>query len=166
MRRFAAVGVLNTAVDYGIFITLTKLLRLPLGWVWIAKLVSGSVAIALSFYLNRRWVFRSVGGGHTQAVRFLATTLVGVIGIQTSFTQLFASRYTSPGRSLFDVLKDLGLHGDLPSVVTEPLAIKTAAFVIATAASMTFNFVLYRYWVFSSSGSSRVAIDGKVLPKD
>lgn len=86
VRRFATVGLVNTIVDYGIFITLTKLLRLPLGWVWIAKLVSGTVAITVSFYLNRRWVFRSVGGGNAQAMRFLAVTLVGVIGIQTSLT--------------------------------------------------------------------------------
>jgi putative flippase GtrA len=153
VRRFATVGLLNTAVDYVLFVTLTKALHLPLAWVWVAKLVSGTVAISISFYLNRRWVFQSTAGGHAQAARFVITTLVGVYGIQTSLTQLFASTYTGPGRALFVVFKNLGLHGAFPHVATEPLAIKTGAFAVATAVSMTFNFLLYRYWVFRATST-------------
>ena len=157
VRRFATVGVLNTAVDYVIFISLTKLLHLPLAWVWIAKLISGTVAISLSLYLNRTWVFRSQAGGHAQAARFVATTVVGVYGIQTPLTQLFANTFTAPGRALFDIVKDLGLHDAFPSVLTEPFTVKTGAFAIATAVSMTFNFLLYRYWVFRKRGEVRPA---------
>lgn len=148
VRRFVVVGVLNTLVDYVLFVVLTKVLRLPLDWVWVAKLASGSVAISISFYLNRRWVFQATGAAKAQAVRFVATTILGVYAIQTPLTQLFASSYTDPGRGLYRVLKALGIPDDFPSVVTKPLAIKTAAFALATLASMTFNFLLYRYWVF------------------
>jgi putative flippase GtrA len=156
VRRFATVGVLNTAVDYVIFIGLTKLLHLPLAWVWVAKVISGTVAISLSLYLNRRWVFRSQAAAQAQAVRFVATTLVGVYAIQTPLTQLFANTFTAPGRWLFDILKDLGLHDAFPSVLTEPFTVKTGAFAIATAVSMTFNFLLYRYWVFREREHEKV----------
>lgn len=152
VRKFATVGLLNTLVDYLLFVALTKSLHVPLGWVWVAKLVSGTAAISISFYLNRRWVFRATGAAaHAQAVRFVATTMVGVYAIQTPLTQLFADTYTAPGRALYAVLKDMGVAGAIPSVVTEPLAIKTAAFALATAVSMTFNFLLYRYWVFRAA---------------
>jgi putative flippase GtrA len=114
----------------------------------VAKLASGTVAISISFYLNRRWVFQATGAGKAQAVKFVATTIIGVYAIQTPLTQLFASSYTDPGTGLYRLFKAIGLADDLPSVVTRPLAIKTAAFALATAVSMSFNFLLYRYWVF------------------
>lgn len=146
--RFVVVGVLNTLVDYVLFIGLTKTLHLALSWVWVAKLVSGTVAISLSFVLNRNWVFRARGRARAQAVRFVATSVFAVYAIQTPLTQLFANTFSWPGRTLYDALHGLGVPRHLPSVVTEPLAIKTAAFVLATAVSMVFNFVVYRNWVF------------------
>jgi len=151
VRRFAAVGVVNTSVDYVLFVALTKVMRLPLDWVWVAKLISGTVAISISFYLNRRWVFRVTGAPIGQAARFVATTVLGVYAIQTPLTQLFANSYPGLGKALYDVLRDTGLSG---SVFTEALAIKTVAFALATSVSMTFNFLLYRFWVFRSNASS------------
>ena len=145
-----AVGVVNTTVDYVLFVGLTKVLRLPLDWVWVAKLISGTVAISISFYLNRRWVFRVTGAPMGQAARFVATTVLAVYAIQTPLTQLFANSYPGLGKALYDVLKDAGLSG---SVVTQALAIKTVAFALGTCVSMTFNFLLYRFWVFRSSSS-------------
>lgn len=146
--RFVVVGALNTLVDYLLFIGLTKTFHLPLSWVWVAKLVSGTVAISLSFFLNRNWVFRAKGRARAQAVRFVATTVFAVYAIQTPLTQLFADSFTLPGRTLYELLHAAGLPRHLPSIVTEPLAIKTAAFALATVVSMVFNFVVYRRWVF------------------
>jgi putative flippase GtrA len=157
VRRFAAVGVVNTLVDYLLFVALTKLLRIPLDWVWTAKLVSGTVAISISFYLNRTWVFRSGRARVGQAARFIAATFVGVYVIQTSLTQFFVSYQAGPGKALYAALADLGLAGAFPSVLTEPLAIKTVAFVLATSVSMTFNFLAYRFWVFPTE-SHRVRL--------
>src|SRR5262249_33393235 len=49
-RRFVAVGILNTGVDYTLFIGLTKVFSIPLHLVWTAKLVSGTVALSISFF--------------------------------------------------------------------------------------------------------------------
>jgi putative flippase GtrA len=153
-RRFAAVGVVNTLLDYVLFIALTKIFSLPLSLVWIAKLVSGTVAIANSFYLNRRWVFRAGGARLAQAARFVAATVIGVYVIQTSLTHVFATSYPGVGTALYDVIENVGLADAFPGILTEALAIKTAAFVIATSASMTFNFLAYRFWVFRPSSAA------------
>jgi putative flippase GtrA len=148
--RFAAVGVLNTLVDYVLFVGITKVFHLPLDSVWMARLVSATAAMTLSFFLNRRWVFEAQGQApvHHQAARFFAATAIGVYGIGVTVTQLFANAYQGPGRWLYAVLRDVGLTGVASSVFTEALATKTAAFGIATLCTMTFNFLAYRYWVF------------------
>ena len=149
-RRFAVVGILNTLVDYVLFVGLTKVMHLSLDHVWIAKVISGTVAMGVSFYFNRRWVFSARGHApvHHQAARFLAATAVAIYGVQVPLTQLFARVYQGPGRALYTVLRHLGLAQAAPSVFTEALATKTAAFAIATLCSMVFNFLAYRYWVF------------------
>ena len=38
-----------------------------------------------------------------------------------------------------------------PGIVTLPAAIKTVAFGLATMASMSWNFILYRTWVFRTA---------------
>jgi len=148
-RRFVVVGAVNTSVDFVLFVGLTKILHLPLDWVWIAKVISGTVAISISFFLNRSWVFGARGeAAHRQAMRFVAATAIGVYGIQTPLTQLFANVYTGPGRLLWAILHDIHLTHIAPSVLTEPFATKTAAFALATVVSLTFNFLAYRFWVF------------------
>jgi putative flippase GtrA len=151
VRRFAAVGVINTLVDYVVFAALTKLFQIPLDWVWTAKIVSGTVAISISFYLNRRWVFQVGGARIGQAARFIAVTVVGVYCIQTPLTQLFVSYYGGAGRAVYALLDGLGLAAAFPWLLTEALVIKTVAFVLATSVSATFNFVAYRFWVFRTS---------------
>ena len=148
VRRFAAVGVINTLVDYTVFIMLTKLLHLPLDAVWIAKLASGSLAISISFYLNRTWVFAVSGTPLAHAGRFVVTTLVAIYLIQTPLTQLFAGSHPAAGKAVYELLKETGLASPVPSITTEAFAVKTTAFVLATCVSMTFNFLMYRFWVF------------------
>ena len=157
--RFVVVGVLNTLVDYTLFVGITKVFHVQLDSVWIAKVCSGTVAMTLSFYLNRRWVFGARGHApvHHQAARFFTVTAVGVYGIGVPLTQLFAHDYQAPGRWLDDVLRHVGLTSAAPSVFTEAFATKTAAFAIATLCSMIFNFLAYRFWVFRARPAGATA---------
>lgn len=148
IRRFGAVGLVNTLIDYVVFVALTKIMRLPLESVWVAKVISGTLAIAVSFYLNRTWVFRTSGAPLVQAARFVTVTVIGVYGIQTPLTHLFASVYPGLGKTLYGALDAIRVTRVFPSVLTEALVIKTVAFALATSVSMTFNFLLYRFWVF------------------
>jgi putative flippase GtrA len=144
--------VVNTLTDYVAFMLLTKIFSVPLTRVWIAKLVSGGLAMTVSFLLNRGWVFASREARATgQVARFLITTISASWGIQLGLTQFFSSVWPAPGLEVFAVLSRLGLPAVAPGVVTEPAAIKTAAFGLATMASMAWNFVLYRTWVFAGA---------------
>jgi putative flippase GtrA len=144
--------VVNTGTDYVVFMLLTKIFSVPLERVWIAKLLSGGLAMTVSFFLNRRWVFAARQARPSgQVARFLITTISASWGIQLALTQFFSSVWPLPGLEAFAVLSRLGIPPIAPAIVTEPAAIKTAAFALATMASMAWNFILYRTWVFAAA---------------
>jgi putative flippase GtrA len=144
--RFGLVGIVNTLIDYGLFIALTKALGLPLERVWVAKLISGSVAMAGSYLLNKHWVFKMRHTGHgAEAVRFVVVTALGVFVVQLGLVQLFASVIPQPGHLAYHILAALGVaHG----FITRALVIKTVAFGLATLASLIWNYAGYRRVVF------------------
>ena len=155
VARFGLVGVINTLLDYVVFITLTIVFRIPLSRVWLAKYPSSAIAMVVSFILNRRFVFRSqrrdVGG---EVFRFVTATLIGVFVIQNLLTQFFASNFQYFGTAAFRGLDAVGLseltitvHGRTLGI-TESFTIKTVAFGLATIASLTWNFFAYKYWAF------------------
>ena len=148
-RRFGASGAVNTLTDYVVFMLLTKILSIPLDRVWVAKLASGGLAMAVSFRLNRSWVFASRDAGRLdQLARFLITSISASWGIQLGLTQFFSSVWPLPGLAGFSALRYLGIIAIAPDLFTEAAAIKTAAFGLATLGSMTWNLVFYRRWVF------------------
>lgn len=63
--KFGAVGVLNTAVDYGVF-TLVGLLSPN---IYLAQTAGYCCGVLNSYICNRKWTFKSSG-------RFLSTELV------------------------------------------------------------------------------------------
>lgn len=147
--RFGLIGVLNTLVDYTIFIALTRIFSVPLDRVWTAKLFSGAVAMIFSFIMNRTWVFRSKNQNvGRQAVEFFPVTIVGVFIIQTGLVQLFSSRLPQLGQLAYTIADSLGLVGILPGLLTEAFVIKTVAFGLATVASLTWNYSMYKFVVF------------------
>ncbi|HVE80575.1 MAG TPA: GtrA family protein [Candidatus Dormibacteraeota bacterium] len=149
--RFGLIGVLNTVIDYVVFIGLTKLFSIPLDRVWTAKLVSGALAMANSFYFNKTWVFKS-GNKHAgqQFARFMVSTLVGVFIIQLGLVQFFSSVFPDIGQLFYLIAASLGVTALLPAVITQAFVIKTVAFGLATIASMSWNFLLYKFWAFKS----------------
>jgi putative flippase GtrA len=141
--RFGAVGALVTLVDYVVFIALTIAFSIPLSHAWLAKYPSSVIAMTISYLLNRRWVFRS----HTSEVprefaRFFSTTIVGVFVIQNLLTQIFSSNVQVFGKAAWRALDAIGVP------VTESFVIKTVAFGLATVASLTWNFLTYKFWAF------------------
>jgi putative flippase GtrA len=78
--RFCAVGVVNTAVDFGVFV----LLYYRCGWpVLAAHALSFALAAANSYFLNRVWTFGlPVRGGHGR--RFARFALVACGGLALS----------------------------------------------------------------------------------
>lgn len=145
VARFAAAGVINTLIDYVGFLFFTWIFHLPLSHSWIAKLLSGSLAMGNSFWLNRKWVFRGSSGGGRQLARFVAVTLIGTFVVQLGGLHLFSAVWPAPGMLAFRVVQLVRLDG----VLTAALVVRTFAFGIGTLASMCWNFLAYRHWVFA-----------------
>lgn len=147
--RFGLVGILNTLIDFVLFQLLTKLFSVPLSQVWIPKEISGLVAMANSYYFNRKWVFHSQNKLFSpEVVRFLIVTIIGVLIIQAGLVQYFSNDFPAIGRLTYDVIDYAGITGLLPQVLTQAFIIKTVAFGIATAVSMVWNFLAYKFWAF------------------
>jgi putative flippase GtrA len=141
VARFGLVGVINTLVDYVLFIAFTIVFQIPLSRVWLAKYPSSAIAMFISYVLNRRFVFRSRQRAvRAEALRFFSTTVVGIFVIQNLLTQFLASDFQFFGEQAYRFLHLLGL--------TESFTIKTVAFGLATIASLTWNFLTYKYWAF------------------
>ncbi len=131
--KFAAVGVLNTFVDLGVF----NLLALPILSKALVltqlqfvsfKAVSFVAANINSYFWNSRWTFSNPAGNGSSVIGFYVVSLLGfvvnlLIAWGTNFTLLFL--HVSPS---------LAANGSI---------------LCAVVASMVFNFVGYKYFVFA-----------------
>jgi putative flippase GtrA len=120
--RFAFIGGINTAIDFGILFLLTALGLDKL----VANFFSTSVAFVFSFFANRTFTFKSTGSAKKQFLPFLAVTLTGLWVLQPlvilAITQL--------------------LHA-----IDQSLALFVAK-LIATVVSLIWNYILYSRFVF------------------
>ena len=126
--RFGLIGVINTALDFGLLFILKSVGLMAT----TANIFSTSIAFVFSFFANKKYTFRSSG---THIVRemilFVAVTLFGLWVLQTGVICLVLPHLSKLLRS-----SEMGL------LVTK---------LIATAVSMTWNYILYDKLVFKKS---------------
>jgi putative flippase GtrA len=99
--RFALVGSINTAVDLGLFTTLTMLAALPPDR---ANAISYGCSIVMSLILNRGWRLDDLRGGIAEQVtRFIVVSLASLLlstmivgGLATVTPVLFAKFLSLP----------------------------------------------------------------------
>ena len=126
--RFALVGGVNTAVDFGILSILTIVLGAP---IFIANVVSTSFALAVSYLLNKKAVFGDEGANNTQQILlFLVVTLSGLWLIQSAIIFVV-------GLALVSVFGDI-----------EPIVLLFVGKLFATVASLVWNYLWYSKVVF------------------
>lgn len=134
--RFAAVGVLNTLIDFAVFSVLALVLGLH---VALANTVSYSAGIANSYVWNRHWTFsdRRSDVWVPELTRFIAAN-IGGWAVNTGIVWLIvASHRLAGGDGFFGVPATLVIPG---------------AKVVALLGSMTFNYLAFRSWVFVGPG--------------
>lgn len=126
--RFGLIGVINTVLDFGLLFILKSIGLMAT----TANIFSTSIAFVFSFFANKKYTFRSSA---TNVVRemilFVAVTLFGLWVLQTGVIWLVLPHLSKLLRS-----SEMGL------LVTK---------LIATAVSMTWNYVLYDKLVFKKS---------------
>ena len=123
--RFGIVGIANTALDFAILFLLVALGldKIP------ANYISTGVAFIFSFFVNKSFTFKSKGGNiKKQFVIFIAISIIGLWVIQpliiTAITATLANTGWASGIILF------------------------VAKIVATAASLIWNYVFYSRFVF------------------
>lgn len=87
--KFGTVGATNTLVDFGLYLLLTHSLHI---FYLLANIFSYLIATVNSFYLNRRWTFRSNDPAwHKEMVKFVTVTGIG-FGLNEGLLYFFVDR--------------------------------------------------------------------------
>lgn len=138
-RRFALVGVVNTALDFLLF-GLLSLLGAPL---LVANFFSTSAGMTFSYVANRSWAFRSTVSMRSSLGPFLLVSATGLWLVQPALIALTAH-----------LLDDSGLTVDLRTIwVPKAMAI---------AVGMLWNLAWYRWVVFAPRESGSDIVDQEV----
>jgi putative flippase GtrA len=94
LARFGAVGVLNTIIDYAVFVFCFQVMELePL----VANTVAFLIAVNFGYVMNKTWTFRDESRGRiavTRGILFLASYAIGFVA--GSAVLWLASSYVDP----------------------------------------------------------------------
>lgn len=131
LGKFAAVGILNTSIDFGVLNLLSMAFGIVSGFIVGGINMPGFVlAILNSYFLNKLWVFH--GGNREHLLydfpKFLTITLVG-LAINSGIV-IFGTTFIAP---LFETSSSIWLN-----------VIK----VFATFFSLVWNFLGFKFFVF------------------
>lgn len=137
IARFASVGVINTLVDFGIYVVLYAV-GVP---VIVANTISTSAGMAVSFVGNRRFVFGRTNNRRREILLFVVVCGLGIWVIQPVMILLVSG-------GLDNLL-------DLPEVVVGGAA-KAVAIVVAAV----WNYFLYSRLVFRGGAVENSKGDG------
>lgn len=130
--RFTIVGSINTVIDFSILFTLTTLFNVPKE---LANFISTFVAFLFSFFANKKYTFKSTSKNlKRQFLLFTVVTLFGLWVIQTIIITAITPVFTNLG-------------------VNKPAALLISK-LIATAASLIWNYTLYSRVVFKKPKNS------------
>ena len=123
--RFILVGAVNTSIDFIVLFALVDLFGAP---TIVANIVSTTVAVAVSYVLNKKAVFGDTDTHNvTQIALFVVVTLTGLWVLQGIIIAVLA-----PWLQTF-VGKNIALFG---------------AKLVATVFSLTWNYLWYSRIVF------------------
>lgn len=123
--RFGLVGVVNTSVDFALLFLLARIFGVP---VLVANMISTLCAVAVSYLLNKKAVFKNADKqGLRSVLLFVAVTLAGLWGLQSLVIAI--------------VTGALGVVGD-------DALILLIAKIVATITSLVWNYVWYSQVIF------------------
>ena len=118
--RFGLVGVTNTLLDLGLYYLLTRSIDAFATLPVAAKVISYSIGLLNSYFLNRQWTFQS-RASNRRALPLFAAASLGGLALNALVLNLALNR--------------LGLG-------------ENASLLLATCASLGWNFLASKYLVF------------------
>ena len=130
--RFAIVGSVNTTLDFSILFILTMLFNISKE---LANFISTSVSFLFSFFANKKYTFKSTSKNLKR--QFLLFTIVTLFGLWVIQTIIIAA--------ITPVFTNLGINKPAALLISK---------LIATAASLIWNYTLYSRVVFKKPKNS------------
>lgn len=123
--RFAVIGGINTLLDFGILLLLSRVFGVP---VVVANIISTSVAFVFSFIMNKKYTFKTSGSNvRRELILFIAVTLFGLW-----------------------VLQNVVIWLVIPLLVAfSPQIQLLGAKLVATVVSLVWNYLMYDRVVFT-----------------
>ncbi|MCX6744227.1 MAG: GtrA family protein [Candidatus Parcubacteria bacterium] len=116
--KFCLVGLINTLIDFLVYLFLSRIIGLPF---WGANLISVFIAMSSSFIFNKYWTFKNRDNNHK--IQFIKFTLVNIVYFLLNNGIVF-------GLVHFAHIDDL------------------AAKLVAVAVGMFWNFGANKLWTF------------------
>ena len=142
---FCIVGVITTAVDFGIFNLLT---RPAVGWRRIpANIISVSVAMAWAFFANWFIVFNPDGQDWlSRAGRFLATTAFSAFVLQNIVLYVTTYVWKGPVEIAWFMVRQLRLNHRL----NDDMISRNTCKMMAVSVGLVWNFCWYKFFVYAT----------------
>jgi putative flippase GtrA len=139
--RFVIVGIAATAIDWGILFTLVALGSPSIP----SNFVSTSVAMVFSFFTNKSFTFKAKNITKKHLVYFVIITIIGMWVIQPIIIE-GVSRLLGAWFTDSRMVKGIGVL--LGSWFKTKYLVLFLGKGLATAASLTWNYLMYRKYVF------------------
>ncbi len=141
ITKFVSVGIINTLVDIGFFNLFRRFKKFT---ATTASYVSTTIAMIGSYFLNKSWTFASQGNSTTEAVKFFATTILGIYIIHNGIVYLLTKKVLWPGKLALKIVRFFPFLNKLSdSFITDNFAK-----VCAIAITLVYNFIVYKFLVF------------------
>lgn len=120
--RYCIIGVVNTALDFGIYTGLTRGFEFWKEHYLVTNAISFMIVVTWSFFWNKYWTFKN--REHKYAAQYMKFVMATLIGISISESILYAG------------VEFFSLHDVLAKAIAAPLVV-------------AWNFSAYRIWAFT-----------------
>lgn len=155
--RFLMVGVVNTIVDFTILniLAVTILpkssfaesftilgLQASINGLILAGLISGTIAMIVSFLLNAKFTFRVNHVSGRRTVYFFAITIFGLFIIRPIILKLMTDVWHWPAKFTYSVTHFLHLP------FSQSFDERNIALVAAILTVLVYNYLMYKKFVF------------------
>lgn len=139
---FLGVGILNTFLDFVFYSLLTYLFFGDKSSIWIAGIISGTVALFVAFLTHSKitWKYRTIN--LATMIRFLIATGFGMWVIRPILLVIFIRV-----DFIYDRAYDIAQWLHIP--VSYGFVANTGAFALMTAVVLVYNFIVYDKFVFT-----------------